>query len=121
MLKEVVVWAGSLTPTTVRLAVQPAGATATLVVSTSPSLSSPLGAYTVTQDDFVVDVEGLAAETRYYYGLSGATGSPAEFRTPSHLPSAFRVAVGACSWSAGNGNVFKEIAGLNPRPLVISR
>ena len=123
-LAPTVSWAGIPTTTGVRLAVQPADESASLVVSARRDLSAPVATLRVTRDKFVVDVQGLAPETQYYYGLAAdyaAAGGAraAEFRTPSASPRApFRVAVGACGWSSGNGAVFANIAELEPRPLV---
>jgi hypothetical protein len=119
--RAMVAWAGSLRPTSALLAVQPVEDVGTLLVSASPDLSAPLARHAVTRDDFIVNVSGLAAQMQYYYGLAGAADAPAAFRTPSSLPTAFRIAVGACSWSAGNGDVFQKIAGLDPQPLVSRR
>ena len=125
-----VVWAGAPTPTAVRLAVRPRAASATLVVSTRRDLAAPLATHRVTRDEFIVDVEGLTPETQYYYGLAAEPAEAAEaaaaggagaakFKTPSASPrKGFRVAVGSCGWSSGNGAVFANIAALDPRPLV---
>ena len=123
-LAPTVSWAGIPSTTGVRLAVRPADESASLDVSARRDLSAPVATYRVTRNEFVVDVQGLAPETQYYYGLAADSASAggaraAEFRTPSASPRApFRVAVGACGWSSGNGAVFANIAALEPRPLV---
>jgi len=112
-------WAGSLTATSVKLSVQPTEEKAILLVSKVKNLMAPVAQLEVTRDTFIVHVRGLVPETQYYYGLDGgAAGSAAEFKTPSlSVRGPFRVAVGSCSWSTGNGAVFQNIAALEPRPL----
>lgn len=112
-------WAGPPTPTSVRLAVQPTKETATVLVSTRSDLASPVARLAVTKDAFVVDVEGLIPESQYYYGIDSMTAEEVgTFRTPASKRGAFRIAVGACSWSRENGAVFANIAALKPQPLV---
>jgi hypothetical protein len=133
--RPTVSWVGSLSPTSVRLAVQPSGETATLVLSTRPDLTELVAQRQVTREAFIADFGGLIPETLYYYvlvddagrrcggstrRLERGTGELGQFKTPSASPRApFRIAVGSCSWAKprGNGAVFANIVGLEPRPL----
>jgi phosphodiesterase/alkaline phosphatase D-like protein len=103
-------WSGALQPTsaTVVAKVTSASTTCKLVVSTSPTLTSPLLSASATassSNNFMakMTITGLASNTTYYYAVqsNGITDNSTDdigtFKTPVSGPFSFKFTVGSCA------------------------
>ncbi|EKX43266.1 hypothetical protein GUITHDRAFT_140586 [Guillardia theta CCMP2712] len=116
LVSSAVRWSGSLGPTSVRIAAEPASSTGLLLVSQHASLSPPLASFQVTSDKFVVEVSNLTSDSLYFYGFDAS--DVASFRTSSLEHKPLRIAFASCAWTGSRSKIFSRIAQLNPPPLV---
>lgn len=96
-----------------------------LIASTSSALTSPIksASYKTTNQLVKITLTGLAANTKYYYGVEIAgvlqTGGRGSFKTFPTGASSFTVAISSCTKPEGyNAAVFNTIKNLNPAMFI---
>ena len=120
------IWAGAITTNAVKVHAKLTNPTssARLVVSTHPSLTSPVyGTFSSADlsNNYVarLSVDGLQPATEYYYGIEAdgvldtATDAIGRFKTFNAAPHSFRFSVASCN-NSGNHPVFYRIKEKDP-------